>query len=261
MAGLELLFTCVSDRINSPHDAVVCFVHWEMISSGFLCLGTGDEPRATDKKSELLPPDWSSNKDVYTLRYQEKKPSADQKLLLKGVTVDSTLIFNLMNLNTHQLSDLTVNVLDHVDIDHLHTFDSVFKDVDSLSRKVKSQLLTSQTRPTHRGRSQREDHQEEEEQMRRRQRGGEGEDPLGVPIRHPHPGTHPHWSRSGGGMIMDPMRSGFRGPGFDPTRGIPDVLPPGAVPPGARFDPFGPIGRGGPDPDHLPPPGFDDMFM
>lgn len=71
---------------------------------------------------------------------------------------------------------------------------SVFKDVDSLSRKVKSQLLTSQTRPTHRGRSQREDHQEEEEQMRRRQRGGEGEDPLGVPIRHPHPGTHPHWS-------------------------------------------------------------------
>jgi proteasome inhibitor subunit 1 (PI31) len=45
----------------------------------------------------------------------------------------------------------------------------------------------------------------------------------------------------------------------------------GSVPPGARFDPYGPpdIGpRGGPgrglgepDPDHLPPPGYDDMFM
>lgn len=39
---------------------------------------------------------------------------------------------------------------------------------------------------------------------------------------------------------------------------------PGIIP-GARFDPFGPdpgrIGRSGPDPDHFPPPGYDDMFM
>lgn len=43
----------------------------------------------------------------------------------------------------------------------------------------------------------------------------------------------------------------------------------GAVPPGARFDPFAPPagppgGRrpGPPDADHLPPPGFNDnMFM
>lgn len=45
----------------------------------------------------------------------------------------------------------------------------------------------------------------------------------------------------------------------------------GAVPPGARFDPFAPPGAGPgpgpmagrrppPDADHLPPPGFDDMF-
>lgn len=38
--------------------------------------------------------------------------------------------------------------------------------------------------------------------------------------------------------------------------------------PGARFDPFGPIdpfnntlNRPGPNPDHLPPPGYEDMFM
>lgn len=47
-------------------------------------------------------------------------------------------------------------------------------------------------------------------------------------------------------------------------------LPRGAVPPGARFDPFRPDGLN-PDPtpgprrppgtDHLPPPGYDDMFM
>eukprot|EP01132_Coremiostelium_polycephalum_P000631 gene631-782_t len=49
----------------------------------------------------------------------------------------------------------------------------------------------------------------------------------------------------------------------------PERLPRGAVPPGARFDPFGPPLRGpggnnrfsGPDPDHLNPPGFNNNFF
>lgn len=69
--------------------------------------------------------------------------------------------------------------------------------------------------------------------------------------------------RGGGGMLFNPPGMPFR-PGMprDPLRpgGMPGVIP------GARFDPFGPIdpnrhGRMGPDPDHLPPPGYDDMFM
>ena len=82
-----------------------------------------------------------------------------------------------------------------------------------------------------------------------------------------------------GGMLMDPRHGRFR-----PQPGVPSNLPPGAVPPGARFDPFGPVppefiaapprrpagyssmpprrgGFGDPDPDHMPPPGSDDMFM
>lgn len=63
-------------------------------------------------------------------------------------------------------------------------------------------------------------------------------------------------------MLFDPFRGGLarnRAP-FQPH------LPPGAVPPGARFDPFGPPQAGGrfarPDPDNEPPPpGADDMFM
>lgn len=81
-----------------------------------------------------------------------------------------------------------------------------------------------------------------------------------------------------GGMILDPRRpflggGGGVGPfggGGGSFMGGPDVLPPGAVPPGARFDPFGPgvmpsrpfggrVPRG-PDPDHALPPGFEDMY-
>lgn len=43
-------------------------------------------------------------------------------------------------------------------------------------------------------------------------------------------------------MIVDPLRSGYPRVPIDPSSGLPNRLPPGAVPPGARFDPFGPIG-------------------
>lgn len=276
MAGLEVLYACASGSISCPQDALVCFVHWEMIKSGYRCIGSGDEPRSTDKKSELLPVDWSSNKELYSLRY--KPMDSETQMLLKAIAVDSTLIFNLMNSSSQQVTDLTVNISDHVDAGQLRTFDSVFKDGDSLSEKVKTQLLPSQDRPKGQTAERRSRSEEEEERRRRR----EDSDPLGIPHRHPRQGTQPHWpgpmippfaaggadldpfgTRGGGGMIVDPLRSGYPRSGFDPSSGIPDILPPGAVPPGARFDPFGPIRqrRPGPDPDHMPPPGYDDMFM
>lgn len=78
-----------------------------------------------------------------------------------------------------------------------------------------------------------------------------------------------------GGMMLGPghplfdMR--FGGPRGGPG-GLHDIR---GVPPGARFDPIGPLGArpghgrqpgrlgfdGEPDPDHLPPPGYGDMFM
>lgn len=45
MAGLEVLFSCVSGAITRPQDVVVCFVHWEFVQNGYKCLGTGDEVR------------------------------------------------------------------------------------------------------------------------------------------------------------------------------------------------------------------------
>ncbi|KAF7664243.1 hypothetical protein LDENG_00182570 [Lucifuga dentata] len=278
MAGLEVLYTCMSGSISRAQDAVVCLVHWEVIKSGYRCLGSGDQPRSSDKKSELLPADWNSNKELYTLRY--KAIDSETHLLLKAITFDSTLIFNLMNSNTQQVSDLTVNINDHVNADQLQEFDSVFRDADNLSEKVRTQLLPSQDRPaaSKAKKCQRREEEEEEEEERRR---GEIRDPLCSPNRHPRSSSQPQWpgpmappfaaggadldpfgSHGGGGMIVDPLRSGYPRSGFDPSRGIPDILPPGAVPPGARFDPFSPIRQTpGPDPDHMPPPGYDDMFM
>ncbi|PNI62298.1 PSMF1 isoform 9, partial [Pan troglodytes] len=80
---------------------------------------------------------------------------------------------------------------------------------------------------------------------------------------HPHTSRQPPWcdplgpfavggedldpfGHRRGGMIVDPLRSGFPRALIDPSSGLPNRLPPGAVPPGARFDPFGPIGTSPP---------------
>ncbi|RVE51137.1 hypothetical protein evm_004280 [Chilo suppressalis] len=77
----------------------------------------------------------------------------------------------------------------------------------------------------------------------------------------------PKFRRTGGTKLFNPFNP--RGNPENPGLGIPGGLPRGAVPPGARFDPFGPPGGPmpgrrppPPDADHLPPPGFNDnMFM
>ncbi|KAJ1981568.1 hypothetical protein H4R35_000662 [Dimargaris xerosporica] len=111
--------------------------------------------------------------------------------------------------------------------------------------------------------------------------GDADKDPLGA-WRDPS-------AAEGGGMLMGPGHPAFRvsepadTPRSDAPFARPTRLPPGAVPPGARFDPIGPFDpsagpapggvprrprpqqptpwSGDPDNDELPPPGYRDMFM
>ncbi|XP_027002075.1 proteasome inhibitor PI31 subunit [Tachysurus fulvidraco] len=270
MAGLEVLYTCAASSITSPQDAVVCFIHWEIVKSGYKCLGSGDEPLNGEKKSELLPASWNTNKELYTLRYRSNDDKSN--LLLKAITADSSLIFNLMDSASDKVTDLTINVSDYVNEANLQSFESVYKNTGDLAKRLNSSLL-----PT--VKDQGSVMKERRERCTDTQPKPE-HDPLRIPTRHPPAAYPPNWrdplnpfaagradldpfSGTTEGMIVDPLRAGFPRSGFDPSSGIPGVLPPGAVPPGARFDPFGPVGRyrAGPDPDHLPRPGYDDMFM
>ncbi|KAK3557154.1 hypothetical protein QTP70_024719 [Hemibagrus guttatus] len=252
MAGLEVLYTSVASSISSPQDAVVCFIHWEVVKSGYKCLGSGDEPLNGEKKSELLPASWNTNKELYTLRYRSKDDKSN--LLLKAFTVDSSLMFNLMDSATDKVTDLTVNVSDYVNEANLQSFESVYKNTEDLAKRLKSSLLPAVKDDGIVRKARRERFTDTQPQP--------DHDPLCVPTRNPR-ASYPQNCGTTAGMIVDPLRAGFPRSGFDPSSGIPGVLPPGAVPPGARFDPFGPVGRhrAGPDPDHLPPPGYDDMFM
>lgn len=45
MAGLEVLFASAAPAITCAQDALVCFLHWEVVTHGYYALGTGDQVR------------------------------------------------------------------------------------------------------------------------------------------------------------------------------------------------------------------------
>ncbi|NXC32754.1 PSMF1 inhibitor, partial [Campylorhamphus procurvoides] len=268
MAGREPLYAWARPAISCPQDALVCGVHWELVRHGYRCLGTGDQPGPDERKSELLPAGWEANKEVYTLRY--KSTDDARELLLKAIMVEDSMILNVMDRGSQKVTDVTLAVADYINSEHLDDFHKVYKNTEDLRTRIASGIIAPLGAPPEKAKKEPESKKDLQQD----------DDPLRIPPRQPAGPRAPSWpspvnpfavggadldplgGRSGG-MIVDPLRSGFRQPGIDPSSGIPGRLPPGAVPPGARFDPFSPLGAGrsGPDPDHLPPPGYDDMFM
>ncbi|XP_021544636.1 proteasome inhibitor PI31 subunit isoform X1 [Neomonachus schauinslandi] len=271
MAGLEVLYASAAPAITCAQDAFICFLHWEVVTHGYYALGVGDQPGPSDKKSELLPAEWNSNKDLYVLRYESKDGS--RKLLVKAVTVENSMIINVLESGSQQVSDLTLNLDDYIDSEHLADFHRTYKNSEELRSRIVSGIITPIHEPWDKA-SVSSPHREFPPATAREV------DPLRIQPQHPHTSRQPPWCDPlgpfavggedldpfgcrRGGMIVDPLRSGFPRALIDPSSGLPNRLPPGAVPPGARFDPFGPIGTSpsGPNPDHLPPPGFDDMYL
>ncbi|KAG8131542.1 putative Proteasome inhibitor PI31 subunit protein, partial [Naja naja] len=121
MAGLELLYNSVAPELGCGQDALLCFVHWKLITRDYRCLGTGDQAATNERKSEMLPAGWNADKELYTLRYRLKDDSHD--LLVKAILMDNSIILNVMDPKTQKVADLTLKVTDFVDPEHLADFD------------------------------------------------------------------------------------------------------------------------------------------
>ncbi|ELU09036.1 hypothetical protein CAPTEDRAFT_176567 [Capitella teleta] len=276
--GLEVFFCAVQNQLKRPEDALVCVIHWTLVKEGFKCVANGEvapENVTSSKGSEMLPAAWNDLDDLYHLIYVES--SSHSTFLLKIIRIEGSLLVHLMKLSNESIHDVTFNTSEYVTAD-LSSYDSAFQNADGVARLVKTDLVDQFLQPKPKA----------EEAKQPRQRPEEDSDPLrvGRPLRGrgAHPGMDPFnigtgdldplGARTGGGMIFDPLRSGFPEGGVpQPGAGYPGALPRGSVPPGARFDPFGPPdldrsgnyrggrGRSGPDPDHMPMPGYDDYYM
>lgn len=276
--GWDLTFKSVERDLKRKSDILIAFIHWNLMKRGFRSIGIGDERTLTgeEEKNELLPTGWN-DKDTYTIRY-----ILDDKLyILHGLNTDGNLIINLMRSEDLAVSNIAFNVDDTVK-EMSGPIAKLIPNHKDLIYNVKRDLIdTITTRPT------------ASTETQTATSGNTSRIPADDPLRvgpRPLPSAQPDipdawdlppahirnigrsdldpFAPSGGGMLFNPFTPG-RNPD-EPGIGIPGGLPRGAVPPGARFDPFGPPGIGPrpgrrpapPDSDHLPPPGFNDhMFM
>ena len=236
---------------KTPFHAAYTLLHDAVVKKGFITL-SGEVS---------LPFRWDDNCDIISLKYKKNEKELDVKCLL----MNESMVVNFLHNN--ELKTLDVPILDYVEnFDETESTYDV-KCVTTFERKVYDDLvypLFSELKPAspaapsaERPRAEPVPQQPRPDPLRDdRFQGRRGRprvdpmDPFGVGAGDLDPFGGP-----GGGMIMDPMRN--RG-GFRPE------WPP--APPGARYDPIGPGGRG-PDHDDLLPPDrhrmFDehDMFM
>lgn len=273
--GWDLTFKTVEKDIKQKSDVIVSFIHWNLTKRGFRNIGVGDERSFSgdESKSELLPSGWNHS-EKYTLRYVLE----DKLYILHGVTSDGTLIVNLMRSEDLAVSNIAVNIENTV-CETNGSIEKMLPNYKDFMYHVKRDLIDSVTdKPT------------SSAQTQTQHRSNTNESDEGLRISRPRPEVVPDnrnlWEQPssnlrnigrsdldpfappGGGMLFNPFQPGrdIENPGL----GIPGGLPRGAVPPGARFDPFGPPGVGPfpgrrpppPDADHFPPPGFNDnMFL
>ncbi|XP_017882101.1 proteasome inhibitor PI31 subunit [Ceratina calcarata] len=256
--GFELVKELYKTQTARQEDLIILFVHWYFIKHGFRCIGIGDtktfEP--TEKGSQLLPEGWNTRPN-YALRYL-----ANSKLyLLHAIRSEEDLLLNLLRVEGEAVSSVqfpinqTVNDLGGPTPKYQDVMNLIQRDlVDPLHPGNTSETST-QTTSTNDSRDDR---------LR--------PDPLRVGRPGPYPGPAADLlrvgaadldplARGGGGMIFDPFAARNHVHPNRPDVGIPGRLPPGAVPPFARFDPFGPPDPDPPRPRRRLPEYGENMFM
>lgn len=270
--GFELVQSLYDNQIVKKEDVLILFVHWYLIKHGFKCIGLGDSKafNESEKGSELLPDGWNTRPN-YTFRYIN-----DKKLyILHSIKSDEDLLINLLKVDDQKVSGVQFPI--NQTVNDLHgPLESLISSHQSVINIIQKDLINSllpgntADNSTQTAAINREEHYRSTEDPSRipgiLQSVPRRWDPAAGPSSVGAADLNPFGR--GGGMIYDPFAR-IHNPvnPLRPALGVPGRLPPGAVPPGARFDPFGPPDidirrrRNDPDNDHLPPPGYDNMFM
>ncbi|GFW28011.1 proteasome inhibitor PI31 subunit [Trichonephila clavipes] len=272
--GLELLFNLVKDQIKSKQDCVVAALHCLLINESLQCVGVGEEFSENDGNytTELLPGQWNDNQEVYTLRYISK--DAKNRYLIKIVKAGHIMHINIV-LNEDKTATMSCNI-EKLVTDDFKNYSSAYNDLnplkDAFQKDIVQKILSKSSTPS--------TSKPTEKKTPLRVGGASVSRPpvsilpdFGNENSNPFPMGQPAFPAVGG-RDLDPLGRGQGGMLLDPSSfGVPRSymppmgrggLPRGAVPPGARFDPFGPNIRGPnrfePSPDHFRPPDFDDFM-
>uniref|UniRef100_A0A182MH61 Proteasome inhibitor PI31 subunit n=1 Tax=Anopheles culicifacies TaxID=139723 RepID=A0A182MH61_9DIPT len=243
--GLEMLWKLEQDKMTKKSDLMILLVHWYLMKNGFRNVGVGDDKTLDNsiEQSELLPEGWNANNASYALRYTIN----NELYNLHGTLSNDTLIINLLHAKTLQVSNAVFNLDTTIRSFRGVKVMDLFSNVDEQISRLDKELI----KPIHSSASTQSSGTQTATVPQRSSVVPEQRNEPYVPFEPFGIGRADRdpLGRLGGGMLMDPIRP--RMPGA------------GSFIRGPRIDPMGPNNRINhfPNPDHLPPPGYDDMFM
>eukprot|EP01134_Creolimax_fragrantissima_P000524 CFRG0524T1 len=266
-------------------------IHLLFVDEGFQLLGTSEVCSKSDAVLPSLPSDWNSTEDVWILCYRAPKEQYESLTVVKALKMGDTL-----ELHMHEKEDadrvFSCEIIpkNHIDDDNKLDPFAVRRIVLNDLIKPFKEICKTKTKA-----------EEKKEEPRRHVDLRDNHNPLRVggpmgpganrlPVGYGYNDLNPQFGQpgiggfggmgnlggfgvnGGGGMLFDP--SSLPNRTMPPPRN-PYGITPGSIPDGARYDPIGPgdphrpglpnsgldVSSAEPNPDHLPPPGYNNMFM
>ncbi|XP_077229229.1 putative proteasome inhibitor isoform X2 [Tasmannia lanceolata] len=266
---------------RNPHDKIAFAAHASFLASGYILTATGnraysDNALSSSGQEEVGIDGWNDLDDCYGFIYTKTEKESKKSVLMKCLIIGDNLAIDVLPSGDEQkgLIDLQINVNDYVSDDGGSStgFADMYKNFKGLIEHLDSGILSKLDSTT---RTKKLDTTSRSQTTQR----GEGSEhnevqpapgvhiepepyysgtvyppihPAGTGDLYPGPGAgvYPMRGINDGSMLVgpnDPRWFGGIGGGEHP--GFPGRIP--GVPPGARFDPYGPPGMPGFEPNRF----------
>ncbi|OIT39139.1 PREDICTED: probable proteasome inhibitor [Nicotiana attenuata] len=247
---------------RQAHDKVAFAVHAAFLASGFVLHATGpsastDDALSSSSTDEVGIDHWNESEDSYAFVYSKPEKSS-KKVLVKCLAMNNKLLIDTLRDGDNEPLHLELSVEDYIVKDGGTNYNAQFKNLGKLVGELNKEVLSkysgssvanSSTQTSSSGKGGLEDQPGAERRSDYPYQPGSSF-PSGYVVPPipgsggsdlfpgPGAGVYPTRGEPGGGSMLvgpnDPRF--FGGMGGDPR--LPGGLP--GVPPGARFDPYGP---------------------
>ncbi|XP_059305504.1 probable proteasome inhibitor [Lycium ferocissimum] len=249
---------------RQAHDKVAFAVHAAFLASGFVLHATGpnastDDALSSSSTDEVGIDHWNEFEDSYAFVYSNPEKSS-KKVLVKCLAMNNKLLIDAFRDGDNEPLHLELSVEDYIVEDGGANYNTQFKNLGKLVGELNKAILTkysgsstanssTQTSSSEKGGLRDQPNVERQPDYPYQREGSFPSGYVVPPIPgvgggdlFPGPGAGVYPTRGGpggdGSMFVGPNDPRFfGGMGGDPTR-LPGGLP--GVPPGARFDPYGP---------------------
>lgn len=258
---------------RNPHDKLAFAVHASFVASGFVLLATGapaftDDPFSSSHGDEVGIDHWNDFEDKYAFIYSHPDRNS-KKVLVKCLVMNDKLLVDALGEDDNEVHHIELDSQEFVENGGAN-YNSQYKNFGKLFEEITKKIVSKYKGSS--GGNLSTQPSSSEKGVIRDDADGLGAESVGsyqpsrsfpqgyvVPpipafsgsdtIPAPGAGVYPTRDTGGfGGMLVGPRDARFF-PGIGGDTGLPGGLQ--GVPPGARFDPFGPPGVPGFEPNRF----------